>query len=90
LAAWEVVDKSPAKARVSTALPVEMRCGSSFFFNRGPMQTVGSEDVQKHVVRTVEAIKETTEEFLLSLDLLFDIILYHTTKPPCSLISHNF
>ena len=32
---WEVVEKSPAKARVSTALPVKILGGSSFMSTEG-------------------------------------------------------
>ena len=59
------------------------------YVNRGQMQTVRSEDVLKQVIHTIEGlkqnIKEMTEEFLRSLDLLFDIAHDQAT----SWTSHN-
>ena len=81
-----VVEKSPAKARVSAALPVEMLCGSSFMSTVSRCKLfIVKMSKSKWFTWLKQNIKETTEEFLQSLDLLFDIGHNQAT----SLISHN-
>jgi len=55
---WEISIQSKGvnqQGKNHIASPVEMLCGSSLYVNRGPMQNVRSENVQKQVIHTVEA-----------------------------------